>query len=93
MRCWKFKPEDRPRFAELVSSLSTTLETMIGYMDVSALGDSTEASSHRAISHLNDTHSMNEEHSPCQTSSGYSVKSDDTAPTTPTGSTIAVSGV
>ena len=31
--CWKFEPNARPSFSEVVCSLSQFLETMVGYMD------------------------------------------------------------
>ena len=36
--CWELDPESRPSFSDLVSSLSQSLEAMVGYMDVSAFG-------------------------------------------------------
>ena len=91
LRCWEFQPEDRPRFADLLSSISMSLGTMAGYIDVSAFG---ESSNHGASSQLNDTHSLND-HSPSQTLQCHvcNVKSDIEAPTTPSASAIAVSSV
>ena len=86
LRCWKFEAEDRPRFAELVSSLSMSLETMAGYMDVSAFGGTTDTSKNRASSELIDAHSMNENCSPCQMSCGQEVDIEATA--TPVGTTV-----
>ena len=92
LRCWEFQPEDRPRFADLLSSISMSLGTMAGYIDVSAFGDTRESSNHGASSQLNDTHSLND-HSPSQTLHVCNVKSDIEAPTTPSASAIAVSSV
>ena len=36
--CWELEPQGRPSFSDLVSSLSQSLETMAGYMDVAAFG-------------------------------------------------------
>ena len=41
LQCWKFEPELRPSFSELVLSLSKFLEEFAGYMDfgsISTLG-------------------------------------------------------
>ena len=37
--CWKEDPKDRPTFSQLVSSISSQLEGMTGYLDVGMLGD------------------------------------------------------
>ena len=37
--CWKEDPKDRPTFSQLVSSISSQLEGMAGYLDVGMLGD------------------------------------------------------
>ena len=37
--CWKEDPKDRPTFSQLVSSISSQLEGMAGYLDVCMLGD------------------------------------------------------
>lgn len=96
LRCWEFEPEDRPRFADLKNKISLSLETVAGYLDISAFGDATESSNQGACYHVNDTHSLND-HSPHQTShvggECYDVNSDVEAPATPTASTIAVSSV
>ena len=39
LECWKENPEDRPTFSQLVSSISSQLEGMAGYLDVGMLGD------------------------------------------------------
>ena len=38
LQCWEFEPVNRPKFADIVSSLSRSLEAMAGYMDISAFG-------------------------------------------------------
>ena len=62
LRCWEFKAKNRPGFAELVSSLSISLEAMAGYMDVSVFGGTTDAIRERGSSELNDSHCVNEKY-------------------------------
>ena len=38
LKCWQGDPKERPTFSELVSLMSQTLESLAGYMDVSAFG-------------------------------------------------------
>ena len=38
LKCWHGDPKERPTFSELVSLMSTTLESLAGYMDVSTFG-------------------------------------------------------
>ena len=33
--CWKSEPEDRPQFSELVSTISDTLQSIAGYIELS----------------------------------------------------------
>ena len=35
MKCWNKSPANRPHFSELVSEISTSLEGMAGYMELS----------------------------------------------------------
>ena len=35
MKCWNKSPANRPRFSELVSEISTSLEGMADYMELS----------------------------------------------------------
>ena len=37
LQCWKFEPELRPCFSNLVTSLSQCLEDIAGYMDFSSI--------------------------------------------------------
>ncbi len=37
LQCWRKDPEERPSFKDLVQSLSTMLEQIAGYMDLSIL--------------------------------------------------------
>ena len=36
--CWETDPEDRPTFSDIVSSLSVSLEGLVGYIDIGAFG-------------------------------------------------------
>ena len=38
LQCWEFDPVNRPRFANIVSTLSISLEAMAGYLDIGAFG-------------------------------------------------------
>ena len=38
LQCWEMERKSRPTFSDLVSSLSQSLEAMVGYMDVGAFG-------------------------------------------------------
>ncbi len=35
MKCWEEKPEDRPKFTDLVASFSQIMETEAGYISIS----------------------------------------------------------
>ena len=35
VKCWNKRPVNRPRFSELVSEISTSLDGMAGYMELS----------------------------------------------------------
>ena len=37
-QCWSIEPEKRPQFSELVSSLSSFLESVAGYLHIGAFG-------------------------------------------------------
>ena len=39
LECWKENPDERPTFSQLVSSISSHLEGLAGYLDVGMLGD------------------------------------------------------
>ena len=48
VQCWEFEPVNRPRFANIVSALSMSLEAMACYMqldNISAFGGTTEKKS------------------------------------------------
>ena len=94
LRCWEFNAKNRPGFAELVSSLSMSLETMAGYMDVSVLGGTTDTIKDRESSELNDAHRVNEKYLPCEISPGCErndAEVDIEVPATPAGTTTVVS--
>ena len=38
LQCWKLEPDVRPSFSNLIDSLSQSIKTMAGYMDVFAFG-------------------------------------------------------
>ena len=38
LKCWDSDPEDRPSFTKIGSTISNDLQTMEGYLDVSAAG-------------------------------------------------------
>ena len=38
-KCWHVDPKERPKFSELVSQMSQTLESLAGYMDVSSFAE------------------------------------------------------
>ena len=39
--CWAFRPEDRPEFEELVSSLDQELTSLAEYVDLSMFAEDT----------------------------------------------------
>ena len=41
-QCWKFKPESRPSFSNLIKSLSKFLENIAHYIDFNTLGGQDE---------------------------------------------------
>ena len=45
MNCWNFDPNARPSFSDLVSSLSQSLEAMVGYLEIIAFEEHVDKSS------------------------------------------------
>ena len=45
LQCWDFEPVNRPRFANIVSALSISLEAMAGYLDTGAFRRTVEVTS------------------------------------------------
>ena len=37
--CWRYRPEDRPEFEELVSSLNKELTTLADYIDLTMFAE------------------------------------------------------
>ena len=50
LQCWEIDPKSRPTFSDLVSSLSKSLEAMVGYMDVVAFGQIDTMASETGVS-------------------------------------------
>ena len=42
--CWTYRPEDRPSFEELASSLNNELTTLADYVDLSMFAEETNVS-------------------------------------------------
>ena len=63
LQCWELEPVNRPRFANIVSTLSDSLEAMAGYVDIGALGGTTVE-----INKCRETLALIEEQSLCQAS-------------------------
>ena len=59
-RCWQEKPEQRPPFSELVAVISTSLEGMSGYLDLTTQPLAPAQSESQAAEEANDTHSEHE---------------------------------
>ena len=41
--CWSYRPEDRPEFEELVSTLNKELTTLADYIDLSMITEESNA--------------------------------------------------
>ena len=54
------EPKGRPTFSDLVSSLSQSLEAMVGYMDVGAFGQVDTRASESGVSELSKDHKSSE---------------------------------
>lgn len=66
LQCWEFEPVNRPRFVNIVSALSTSLEALAGYVDIGAF----EGSAMETSGKCGETFELKvEEQSMCPTSS------------------------
>ena len=51
-KCWDSDPEDRPSFTKIGSTISKALQTMEGYLDVSAAGTVIVPATQKETGHL-----------------------------------------
>ena len=67
LKCWDFEPVNRPRFTNIVSALSISLEAMAGYLDIGAFGET--AAETNSIECRESSEPRVEEQALCQASS------------------------
>ena len=60
LQCWEMERKSRPTFSDLVSSLSQSLEAMVGYMDVGAFGQVDTMASESGFSEPSKDHNSSE---------------------------------